>query len=270
MSRQLLQIGEVARLLGVTPKTVRHYHKLKLVPEPERSEGGYRLYSTAELFQLRRIRRLQALGLSLNQIKSILEADDPDTVLQTTLERLRDDLIAQQTRIEARRHQVEHLLAEEASLAEVEQPQIPSPTYRMFSEKLHNLADIPQAAVDFDQHLFGQLDAFDWGEAFNDSWRMVAEHLAANPEHYELLTHIADRFVAMQTMPEDDPRIAVWAEEFLQSGLMDTLAPSISDMVNLESPLAETMNQIVMQNADQQMSPAQRRFFDLLNDRGGM
>lgn len=270
MSRQMLQIGEVARLLGVTPKTVRHYHKLNLISEPERSEGGYRLYSTVELLQLRRIRRLQSLGLSLGQIKSILESDNPDVTLQNTLAGLRDDLIAQQRRIETRRQQIEQFLTEESSLAEVEQPELPSPTYRMFSEKLNNLTDIPQAAVDFDQHLFGQLDAFEWGDEFDQSWKMVADHLASNPEHYQLLTLIADRFVAMQSMSEDDPRITVWADEFLQSGLMDALAPSISDIVHLEAPLAEAMNQLVMQSADQQMSRAQRRFFDLLNDKAGM
>lgn len=269
MARQLLHIGEVARLLGVTPKTVRHYHKLNLIVEPERSEGGYRLYSTADLLQLRRIRRLQALGLSLQQIKGILDAADPDAALQMTLERLRDDLIIQQQRIESRRQQIERYLVEESSLTEVEQPEIPSPTYQMFAEKLHNLADIPQAAVDFDQHLFSQLDDFDWGNGFNESWQSVADHFASNPEHYQMLTVIADRFVAMQTMPEDDPRIAVWADEFLQSGIMDALAPSISDIVNLESPLAEAMNQIAMQSADQQMSPAQRRFFELLGDKQG-
>lgn len=44
--RERLRIGEAARLVGVTPKTVRHYEKIGLLPKAERSESGYRLYST--------------------------------------------------------------------------------------------------------------------------------------------------------------------------------------------------------------------------------
>ena len=43
--RARLRIGEVAELLGVTPKAIRHYHKRGLLAEPTRSEGGYRLYT---------------------------------------------------------------------------------------------------------------------------------------------------------------------------------------------------------------------------------
>jgi DNA-binding transcriptional MerR regulator len=46
-----MHIGEVAKLLGVTPKTVRHYHKLGLIAEPQRSEGGYRICSAAGILQ---------------------------------------------------------------------------------------------------------------------------------------------------------------------------------------------------------------------------
>src|SRR5437879_12380770 len=71
MSTQLL-IGEVAKLLGITQKTIRHYHKVGLLAEPQRTESGYRLYSAGDLLRLQRIRRLQALGLSLKQIKILL------------------------------------------------------------------------------------------------------------------------------------------------------------------------------------------------------
>jgi DNA-binding transcriptional MerR regulator len=67
-----LHIGEVANLLGITPKTIRHYHKVGLLAEPQRTESGYRLYTAGDLLRLQRIRRLQALGLSLKQIKTLL------------------------------------------------------------------------------------------------------------------------------------------------------------------------------------------------------
>ena len=70
--RTLLQIGEIAQLLGVTPKTIRHYQKIGLIAEPDRTEAGYRLFNAQDLLRLQRIRRLQALGLSLKQIKTLL------------------------------------------------------------------------------------------------------------------------------------------------------------------------------------------------------
>ncbi|HET8628651.1 MAG TPA: MerR family DNA-binding transcriptional regulator, partial [Thermomicrobiales bacterium] len=49
--REILPIGEVVRLLGVTTETVRHYHKVGLLAEPRRSAGGYRLYTAADLLR---------------------------------------------------------------------------------------------------------------------------------------------------------------------------------------------------------------------------
>ncbi len=57
--RERLRIGEVAKLLGVTPKTLRHYEKVGLLRQPERTEAGYRLYCADDLLRLHRIKRLQ-------------------------------------------------------------------------------------------------------------------------------------------------------------------------------------------------------------------
>lgn len=50
--RERLTIGEVAKLTGVTTKTVRHYHKIGLLSEPDRSDSEYKLYPADTLFQL--------------------------------------------------------------------------------------------------------------------------------------------------------------------------------------------------------------------------
>ena len=63
--RERLRIGEVAKLVGVTPKTVRHYEKVGLLQQPERSEAGYRLYSAVHLLRLHWIKWLRSIGLSL-------------------------------------------------------------------------------------------------------------------------------------------------------------------------------------------------------------
>ncbi|MGA5821651.1 MerR family transcriptional regulator [Kitasatospora sp. NPDC094028] len=68
-------IGRAAAFVGVTVKTVRHYHKLGLVVEPERDGSGYRRYGSGELLQLVQVRTLAAAGVPLADIGPMLDAD---------------------------------------------------------------------------------------------------------------------------------------------------------------------------------------------------
>ena len=67
-----LTIGELAGELQLNPKTIRYYEDVGLIPEPRRSESGYRLYSRYELERLRLIKRAKLLGLSLAEIKELV------------------------------------------------------------------------------------------------------------------------------------------------------------------------------------------------------
>lgn len=68
-------IGQAAAFVGVTVKTVRHYHKLGLVEEPERDSSGYRRYGSAHLLRLVKVRTLAAAGVPLAEIGPLLHAD---------------------------------------------------------------------------------------------------------------------------------------------------------------------------------------------------
>ncbi|MEV1249470.1 MerR family transcriptional regulator [Nonomuraea sp. NPDC050022] len=68
-------IGQAAAFVGVTVKTVRHYHKLGLVKEPERDSSGYRRYGSAELLRLVQVRTLAAAGVPLAETGLLLDAD---------------------------------------------------------------------------------------------------------------------------------------------------------------------------------------------------
>jgi MerR family Zn(II)-responsive transcriptional regulator of zntA len=68
-----LTIGELAGELQLNPKTIRYYEEIGLLPEPRRSESGYRLYSMYEMERLRLVKRAKLLGLSLAEIKEIVE-----------------------------------------------------------------------------------------------------------------------------------------------------------------------------------------------------
>lgn len=78
--------GEIAKLCGVSIRTVQFYDSKDLLKPTELTEGGRRLYSDVDLKKLRLICLLKSLDLSLNSIKSILENDSPEKILLPLLD----------------------------------------------------------------------------------------------------------------------------------------------------------------------------------------
>lgn len=75
-----MRIGELARETGITAKTVRYYESIGLMPEPPREQSGYRRYRAEDLSRLRFIVGAKALGLSLEDIRDVLEVSEPGAV----------------------------------------------------------------------------------------------------------------------------------------------------------------------------------------------
>ncbi|MFD1940075.1 MULTISPECIES: MerR family transcriptional regulator [Nonomuraea] len=105
-----MRIGELAALVGVSTRTVRHYHHLGLLPEPERLANGYREYRLRDAVLLSRIRQLAGLGMSLDELRDVL-ADDQGKDLREVLQELDADLARQQEAIAVRRARLAVLLA---------------------------------------------------------------------------------------------------------------------------------------------------------------
>jgi MerR family transcriptional regulator, copper efflux regulator len=72
----LLQIGEVAVRVGLSLRTVRYYEEVGLAAPSARSEGGFRLYSEDDVQRLLVVRRMKPLGLSLEEMRELLEVLD--------------------------------------------------------------------------------------------------------------------------------------------------------------------------------------------------
>jgi precorrin-8X/cobalt-precorrin-8 methylmutase len=72
-----LTIKELTDSVGsdITPRMVRHYHQLGLMPQPERSPGNYRLYTDQDVQRLQRIVALKQQGFQLSHIHKLLEAE---------------------------------------------------------------------------------------------------------------------------------------------------------------------------------------------------
>src|SRR5215203_435110 len=68
-----LKIGELANQTGLTIKTIRYYESRGLLEQPPRTQGGYRLYGPEEVGRLRFIQRAKLLGLTLEEIKELVE-----------------------------------------------------------------------------------------------------------------------------------------------------------------------------------------------------
>src|SRR4030042_3909549 len=66
-------IGELAKEVHLNPKTIRYYEEVGLLSKPRRSESGYRLYSRYEADRVRLVKRAKILGLSLAEIKELVE-----------------------------------------------------------------------------------------------------------------------------------------------------------------------------------------------------
>ena len=74
---------QIAEMAGTTVKTVRHYHHIGLLDEPERSANGYKRYEAAHLVRLLQIKRLVDRGLPLSKIDTIGRSDvDPHELLR--------------------------------------------------------------------------------------------------------------------------------------------------------------------------------------------
>ncbi|MER5253788.1 MerR family transcriptional regulator [Streptomyces sp. NPDC002855] len=106
-----MRIGELAGIVGVTTRAIRHYHHLGLLPEPERRANGYREYGLRHAVVLARIRRLTELGLGLAEVRDVL-ADDAGRELAEVLAELDADLARQEAAIHERRERLRVLLGD--------------------------------------------------------------------------------------------------------------------------------------------------------------
>jgi DNA-binding transcriptional MerR regulator len=71
-----MQIGEVAARTELSLRTIRHYEETGLVIPSARSQGGFRLYTEADVARLMVIRRMKPLGFTLDEMRALLDATD--------------------------------------------------------------------------------------------------------------------------------------------------------------------------------------------------
>ncbi|OLT16130.1 MerR family transcriptional regulator [Pseudonocardia sp. CNS-139] len=112
-----MQIGEAASRVGLSLRTIRHWDEVGLVVPSERSAGGFRLYTEADIERLALVKTLKPLDFSLEQMRELLDAidgmesdtgADPGRTAELT-RRLAMYRAAAEARVEALRAQVQGL-----------------------------------------------------------------------------------------------------------------------------------------------------------------
>jgi len=79
-----LRIGDVAKAVGTTPRTIRYYEEIGLLPEAAaRPAGQHRVYTEGDVDRLREVLHLKSLlGVSLDELKELVEAEDARALIR--------------------------------------------------------------------------------------------------------------------------------------------------------------------------------------------
>lgn len=87
-----ISIGDLAREIGLTTRTLRYYEEMGIMPPPRRQEGGIRVYAPAEVRKLRFILKLKELGLTIKEMQELdaayAEARETDRIIPRLVEML--------------------------------------------------------------------------------------------------------------------------------------------------------------------------------------
>ena len=116
MAHELFKIGQLATQTGAKVETIRYYEQQRLLPQPARSDGNYRLYGAEHVKRLQFIRHCRSLDMTLDEIRTLLDfRDTPDancagvnTLLDKHIGHVADrikDLKALQTQLKQLRQQ---------------------------------------------------------------------------------------------------------------------------------------------------------------------
>jgi MerR family transcriptional regulator, copper efflux regulator len=114
----LLQVGDLARMTGKTVRAIHHYEELGLIEPAGRSKGHYRLFEREALVRIRWIHKLQAVGLSLAEIRTLVRNRAVSSSAQQSADQLRRMYEAKLVEVRARLSELTALERElQASLA---------------------------------------------------------------------------------------------------------------------------------------------------------
>ncbi|MBL0386897.1 MerR family transcriptional regulator [Tumebacillus sp. ITR2] len=92
--KRFWKVGELAKLSGVTVRTLRFYNQIGLFSPSGQTESGHRLYSESDLSRLQQVLSLKELGLSLDEVKSVLAGKlySPLEIVTLQMDRIKEQI----------------------------------------------------------------------------------------------------------------------------------------------------------------------------------
>ncbi|MEV0951695.1 MerR family transcriptional regulator [Promicromonospora sp. NPDC050249] len=212
-----VKIGDAAAFVGTTPRAIRHYHEIGLLPEPERGGDDRRRYGYEDMIRLLWIRRMADAGIALDDIRDAFAdtasagtasapaapaAADGDHGIAGILERLEESLVAQEAELRRQRTAVQRMRTEGSRMGLLSD---------FVTSRLKNLPEGSLRQADLDtllvtERMLGPLVA-----AIQAS-RFIA--LATHPDLREQSDRVDAAEEALNdTVAVDDPRVAQVAAE---------------------------------------------------------
>ncbi|MCX4680805.1 MerR family transcriptional regulator [Streptomyces sp. NBC_01433] len=202
-----VKIGDAAAFVGTTPRAIRHYHEIGLLPEPVRGGDDRRRYGYDDMIRLLWIRKMADAGVALDDIRDA-SADtasagaDSDDGIASILERLEETLVAQEAELRRQRTAVQRMRTEGSRMGLLSD---------FVTSRLKSLPEGSLRQADLDsllvtERIFGPLGAA------VQATRFIA--LATHPD----LREDSDRMDAAEealddAIAVDDPRVARVAAE---------------------------------------------------------
>ncbi|MER7011430.1 MerR family transcriptional regulator [Saccharopolyspora sp. NPDC000359] len=256
-----MRIGEIAALVGVSTRAVRHYHHQGLLPEPERSANGYRRYGLRDAVVLARIRRLTELGMSLDEVRDAL-ADDSGSELREVLVELDRDLAEQERRIRERRARIGQLI-ERADRGELGAEGVVSPGTADLLAALRT-ADQPAPLAALERELFALMDT----TSGDQRDQVLAAVLPAiqDPGVRARGQELERRLDELAEAAPDDPRVAPLAQ-----ALVDHIPAAVLDLIgddDVEAMLGDAFSRALFNSVEPAQAEVLRRAIRLAAQRG--
>ncbi|WP_127500762.1 MerR family transcriptional regulator [Actinoplanes solisilvae] len=203
-----VKIGDAAAFAGSTPRAIRHYHEIGLLPEPERGGDDRRRYGYEDMIRLLWIRRMADAGIALDDIRDAFTdglasgGTDSGDGIGTILERLAETLAGQEAELRRQRTAVQRMRTEGSRMGLLSD---------LVTERLKSLPEGSLHQADLDsllvtERIFGPLGAAVQATRFV----VLATHpaLRKDSDRIDAAEEALDDSVAV-----DDPRVAQVAVE---------------------------------------------------------
>lgn len=208
MPPRQVRIGDAAAFVGSTPRAIRHYHEIGLLPEPERGGDNRRRYGYEDMIRLLWIRRMADAGIALDDIRDALATGtasagaDSEDGIAGTLERLEETLAEQEAELRRQRTAVRRMRTEGSRMGLLSD---------VVTDRLKRLPEGSLRQADLDtllvtERIFGPL-----GAAVQATRFIV---LATHPTLREESDRVDEAEEALDdSVAADDPRVAHVAAE---------------------------------------------------------